>query len=110
MPLWLSITLGVVAGLAIVALVIFVSIRPYLAVKPPESRLAEPSGNENTLPYGGGMPPDGPGWGQRATRAPVYLFLSIHLPNAVTKAVRNSRVPSFLNSPCSSNNSPACPT
>ena len=55
-PTWLSIALGLIAGLAVLALAIFVSVRPYVAAKPPKSRLADPSGKEDAYPYSGNDP------------------------------------------------------
>ena len=64
MPFWASLIFGLAAGLAILALVIFISVRPYVAAKPPKSRLADPSGNvDHYNDVSGGGPPGGFGSG-----------------------------------------------
>ena len=59
MPLWISIPLGLVAGLAILALVIVVAIRPSVAARPKQSSLADPWGNVDSYEHTSGDSPPG---------------------------------------------------
>ncbi len=41
MPQWLSVLIGSVAGLAVIAAAIFVAVRPYVSAKPPKPRMPD---------------------------------------------------------------------
>jgi hypothetical protein len=49
MPQWLSVLIGLVAGLAIVAAAIFVAVRPYVSAKPPKPRMPDQADNQENL-------------------------------------------------------------
>jgi hypothetical protein len=70
MPQWLSITVGVLLGAAIIFGAIFLAIRPYVQARPPKPLMPDPSGNQDDLKAWAGWqslvgndPPSSPGDG-----------------------------------------------
>ena len=59
MPQWLSISLGVVLGIAVVFGAIYLAIRPYVQARPPKRVLPEPLEDTRDYYQYGGMDRDG---------------------------------------------------
>ena len=58
MPEWVLIVLGVLAGIAIVAAVLFFAAWPYLQARPPKTWLPDQKDNVDNMTAGGGWDGD----------------------------------------------------
>jgi hypothetical protein len=58
MPQWLSVSLGLAAGLALVVGAVFVAFRPYVQARPPKPRMPDPSDSKDNYEWAGAWSSD----------------------------------------------------